>query len=116
MANAIAHPSSRAVTGAGGVHTGSTYSSNVTRRPAAIVSLSTPASVTAAPRTKVSATANHGIGCTNVPIVISTAPLNPRPQYPSARTRRLPGKSTSPSSQIAPSKVNNAVCDSPATE
>ena len=30
--------------------------------------------------------------------------------------RRLPGKSTSPSSQIAPSKVNNAVCDSPATE
>ena len=98
------------------MHTGSTHSSNVTRRPAAIVSLSTPASVTAAPRTNVSATANHGIGCTNVPIDISTAPLNPRPQYAGARTRRLPGKSTSPSSQIAPSKVNNAVCERPATE
>jgi len=44
-----------------------------------------------------------------------TAPLNPRPQYASARAGRLPGKSTNISSATDPKMVNSGVCDPPAT-
>src|ERR1700722_7240370 len=44
---------------------------------------------------------------------MSTAPLNPRPQYASARACRLPGKSTNITSAIDPKMVNSGVCDPP---
>jgi hypothetical protein len=75
----MAQPSSRSEIGPGGVQAGSTKVSNVARCPAAMVSLSTPAKVTAMPSKNIAVTASHGTGATNVPTVIRTAPLKPRP-------------------------------------
>ena len=94
---------------------GSTNINSVARWPAATISLSTPAKITATPRTNINATLTQGCGATSVPNVMSTAPLNPRPKYASARAGRLPGKSTNISSATDPKMVNSGVCEPPPT-
>ena len=95
---------------------GSTNVSSVARRPAAIVSDSTPANVTTTPRTNIVVTASHGCGATTVPSAMSTAPLKPSPAYASARFCRLPGKSASTISANDPNIVNSGVCEAPIPE
>src|SRR4051794_21967611 len=115
IASAISQPKSRSGSGPTGVQAGSTNISRVARCPAATISLSTPAKITATPSTNISPTLNQGCGATRVPSVMRMAPLNPSPQYASALAGRLPGKSTKISSATDPKMVNNGVCDPPAT-
>ncbi len=90
-------------------------SSNVDRWPAATISLSTPAKVTAAASTNIVVTASQGMGATSEPSVMSTKPLKPRPAYASARAGRLPGKSAMMSKATDPKMAYNGVCEPPPT-